>query len=384
MREALINPEFGKLATRFFELTNEQDAGGAALCVYRNGKPVIDLWAGEARPSVPWNSESKTLIFSSTKGLLSILAHRAIAAGLLDINERVATYWPEFGCNGKEEITVAMVMRHRAGLSAPRADLTFQDILDLEPVLSAFARQAPIWEPDTGFGYHPLSFGHLLGKILSSATGLPIGELLQREISRPLAVDAWIGIPDEVESSMTLLITDDGPLAATPVEYSNEYWLERGMTFGKAMTTGVASDFEGFNDPRLFKAELSGAAGISDARSIAKIYSATVTDTDGVRLLADETILAALNHRNPGDNVWHEPQPHPIHSLGFIAPNAQHSPILSETTFGHDGLGGQQGFGDIEYRIGFGYVTNWIPLFADGMERHRELTRVLKECLDAS
>ena len=101
-----------------------------------------------------------------------------------------------------------------------------------------------------------------------------------------------------------------------------------------------------------------------------------------MRLLNDETIIKAISRPNPGNNIFDEPAPHPIHSLGFIVANPSHAPVLSNTTFGHDGLGGQQGFADLDHRIGFGYVTNWIPMISDGMARHREITAELRRTLD--
>ena len=111
------------------------------------------------------------------------------------------------------------------------------------------------------------------------------------------------------------------------------------------------------------------------------MYSAAVTETDDIRILSDDLIRESISHPNPGDNIFGEPQPHPIHSLGFIIANNQHCPAISNTTFGHNGFGGQQGFGDLDSRIGFGYVTNWVPAIADGMLRHRELTKILIESL---
>jgi CubicO group peptidase (beta-lactamase class C family) len=108
-----------------------------------------------------------------------------------------------------------------------------------------------------------------------------------------------------------------------------------------------------------------------------------VQETDGVRILNDETVKKAISRPNIGPNIYGDPAPYPIHSLGFIVANPVHSPVLSDTTFGHDGLGGQQGFADQDHKIGFGYCTNWIPMVADGMARHREITKVLAEVLNA-
>ena len=35
---------------------------------------------------------------------------------LLDYDEKVTHYWPEFGLNGKEDITVGMLLSHQAGI----------------------------------------------------------------------------------------------------------------------------------------------------------------------------------------------------------------------------------------------------------------------------
>ncbi len=376
----LIDPRLTKVAERFLQQVDEQPYGGAALAIYQDGKPILDIWAGESRPGAAWESETKSVIFSATKGILTILVLRAIERGELDINLPVAHYWPEFAAGGKSEITVKMVLRHRAGLNTTARDMTLQEILDLVPVEEMFATQEPIYSPDSGFVYHALSVGHLLGKILFNITGKRINQLLQEEIANPLGIPMWIGVPDSHGLDIALLKSDQ-PDHLPAFEYgSKDYWQAHAMGYG--FHQGKLDDeIGGWNDPRLHRAEIAGAGGITDARSIAKMYSAAVTETDGVRILSDEIIHESISHPNPGDNIFGEPQPHPIHSLGFIVANNQHCPAISKTTFGHNGFGGQQGFGDLDSRIGFGYVTNWVPAIADGMLRHRELTKILIESL---
>jgi len=377
----LIEPRFKPVADRFFSLTEEQPYGGACLAIYQDGMPVVDIWAGEARPGIEWSAATKSVVFSTSKGLLSILTHQLIEEGLLDPDERVATYWPEFAQNGKEDVTVAMIMRQRSGLSAVREDLTFEDLQRVTPVEDALAAQRPIWEPDTGYLYHAGTIGQLLGKILFNVTGKRVNELLQSKIVKPLNVEARYGIPAEVEKDVAFLKSDGATVNKSPVFESGEYWNIRAMSYGKAFT-GQVDDFEGgYNDPRTHQLEHAGAGGISNARSIAKIYSSLTAQTDGIRLLNDETIVKAISRPNPGPNVFNDPAPYPVHSLGFIVANPDHSPVLSPRTFGHDGLGGQQGFADMDHKIGFSYVTNWIPMVQNGMDRHRELTRVLAEVL---
>ena len=274
-----------------------------------------------------------------------------------------------------------MILRHRSGLSAVREDMTFEDMQRVIPVEEALARQRPIWEPDTGYLYHAGTIGHLMGKIIHNITGKRINEFLQEEIARPLNAEAFFGTSADLESEIAELKSDDLPADPKLDFESPLYWNRRAMSYGGAFGARVDSFDGGFNDPRTHQLEFAGAGGISNARSIAKIYSAVVTETDGVRLLADESIEKAISRPNIGPNVFNDPAPYPVHSLGFIVANPAHSPVLSEKTFGHDGLGGQQGFADLNHRIGFSYVTNWIPMAADGMARHREITKVLAEVL---
>jgi CubicO group peptidase (beta-lactamase class C family) len=375
-------PRFSSVADKFFELTANQPYGGASLAIYKDGKPVIDLYAGEARPGVPWSANTKSVVFSTSKGLLSILCHRLVQQGQLNLDEKVSTYWPEFAQNGKEEITVAMIMRHRSGLSAVREDLTLKDLEEVTPVENALATQEPIWQPDTGYLYHAGTIGQLLGKIIFNITGMRVNEFLQKELAKPLDVEAYFGAPNSIESEIAYLKSD---AALTDVEFeyvSPLYWNKRAMSYGNAFL-GRVDDFEGgYNDPRVHALEHAGAGGITNAHAVAKIYSAVVHETDGVRLLNDSTIENAISRPNPGRNIFNDPEPYPIHSLGFIVANPGHSPVLSDKTFGHDGLGGQQGFADLNHRIGFGYTTNWIPVVGDAMGRHREITKVLKQVLE--
>ena len=378
-----IDPRFSNVADKFFDLTNSQPYGGASLAIYKDGSPVIDIWAGESRPNIPWSEESKSVVFSTSKGILAILCHKLIEQGLIDPDEKVSTYWPEFAQNGKSQITVAMIMRHRSGLSAVREDLTLEDLELVIPVEEALARQVPIWEPDQGYLYHAGTIGQLLGKIIYNVSGKRVNEFLQDEIARPLNVEFFYGAPNEIEHEVSFLRSDNAPIDTVFEFESPGYWNKRAMSYGKAFIEHVDSFVGGYNDPRVHALEHAGVGGISNARSISKIYSALVHETNGVRLLKDQTIEKAISRPNPGRNVFGDPEPYPVHSLGFIVANPSHSPVLSEKTFGHDGLGGQQGFADLNYRVGFGYVTNWIPMVRDGMARHRAITAELRTALES-
>lgn len=133
----IIDGAFKPVANRFFEQVDAQPYGGAALAVYKDGIPILDIWAGESRPGSQWERDTKTVIFSSTKGILTILVMQLVEQGLLDIDKPVAHYWPEFAKNGKSNITVKMVLRHRAGMNTTERNLTFEEVL-IPPLLKKF------------------------------------------------------------------------------------------------------------------------------------------------------------------------------------------------------------------------------------------------------
>ena len=166
-----IDSRFQELAEIFFE-QGSSVPGGSSLAVFENGKPVVNIWQGETVGGKPWNAETVSVIFSCTKGLASILAHRLVQEGKLDLEQKVSYYWPEFAQGGKQDIPVKWLLQHKAGLSATRQDLTIDEITDGHTLEDELAKQVPLWEPGTAHGYHALTFGTLVGKLVHNITCL--------------------------------------------------------------------------------------------------------------------------------------------------------------------------------------------------------------------
>ena len=171
---------------------------GAALHVRIGGQSVIDLWGGIAdeRDGRAWEQDTPSVVFSCTKGLMSILVAHLVEQGRLDYAGPVARYWPEFAAAGKAGITVGQAMAHQAGLSAPRQTLTEDDIVNWDRVVSVLAAQEPLWPIGSGYAYHALTHGWIAGELVRRVTGMPPGAYFADLVSGPLAVDAWIGLPD--------------------------------------------------------------------------------------------------------------------------------------------------------------------------------------------
>jgi CubicO group peptidase (beta-lactamase class C family) len=364
-------PEYSHLVDAFQDAFTKQSSGGASLAIFKDGSPIIDVWAGYSQSDVQWKEGNLALLFSCTKGLLSLMAHRLVEEGLLDLDAPVSKYWPAFAQAGKDKIPVKWVLEHKSGLSAPRADLTFQNMIELDPILTALEEQEPIWEPGTGYAYHALTFGYLVGRVISSITDKSVRDYFQESIAQSLNIPAWIGVPPGADISVAPLIWN-GPtwhLPETGDFSSPDYWTTRAMTLGKAIPSLLSTPGEGFNDTRIYQAELGSAGGIMSAYSLAKIYSAAVTTTDGHRFLQDSTIDHLLIPTVEGASVFGEDGPWYRRGCGFMIDNPNYRPFLSSESFGHDGLGGQYAFADRKYRLSFAYLTNFLTDEGDSTSR---------------
>lgn len=359
----IVTPGFEPLVDAFAASFADRPTMGAALSVRIDGETVVDLWGGIAdeRNGRAWTGDTPSVIFSCTKGLLSILTARLAQQGRIAYDDPVSRYWPEFAAAGKASVTIGEALSHRAGLSATRADLVEADILDWNRMAAILAAQEPLWTPGTGYAYHAITHGWLNGEVLRRVTGRSVGQLFQEMIAGPLGVDAWIGLPEaeadrpahlQVSPALTELW---GIEAAKPAPN----WPYRAMTLGSALPADLVTPDGGFNARPIRAAEIPGAGGIASARALAAIWSATIATTQGVRLLDDATIAAATVERSGGEPVFGAVPPYSRWGAGFqLDSDARH--YTGAKCFGHDGAGGQVGFADPERRIGFGFVTNWM------------------------
>ena len=134
-------------------------------------------------------------------------------------------------------------------------------------------------------------------------------------------------------------------------------WGSRAGTLGGALPDALAGPDAGFNDPRLWEAQIPGAGGIADARSLARIWSATVCETFGIRLLDAPTLGLAVKPQSEGEPVFPSPPPWPRWGMGLQL-DSEARRYLTPKGFGHDGAGGQVAFAEPDLGLGFAFVTN--------------------------
>jgi CubicO group peptidase (beta-lactamase class C family) len=350
---------------------------GAAFAAYHRGQLVVDLWGGVADPMTdrPWSRDTLELVFSTTKGATAICAHRLAQEGRLDVDAPVVEYWPEFGQADKERIPVSYLLSHQAGLAWVDEPLTLEDALAWEPMIHALERQRPLWEPGTAQGYHAVTYGYLVGEVIRRITGRTVGTYFRDEVGRPLDLDFWIGLPEDQEGRVARLVGEIVGFAGD-LDESTRTELESLMgpdsMLGKALTAGGAFSQRGiWNTREVHAAEIPAAAGIGDARSIARLYAACVGTVDGVRLLTSEQVREATIQRTHGPNIVLLNLDIQF-GLGFIVP----SPLINlggPHAFGHFGAGGSVGWADPDADLAFGYAMNRMDLGLAGDERSYRL-----------
>ena len=211
--EGFCDPRFQGVRDAFAENFERRNEYGAAVSVYLEGIPVVDLWGGHAdrERSRPWTRDTIANLFSTTKGLSAICAHRLVDQGLLDLDSPVALYWPEFAQAGKDHIRVRQLLNHRAGLPAIHRPLPDAAMFDWSAMTTALAAEEPWWIPGTRHGYHAITYGWLVGEVVRRVTGKTLGRYFHDEIAAPLGLDLHIGLDAKEDSRCASMIQSPRP-----------------------------------------------------------------------------------------------------------------------------------------------------------------------------
>ena len=206
-------PGFERVRDVFGDNFENNGDVGAALCVYRHGRKVVDLWGGLADSGTgrPWARDTLQLVYSATKAATATCAHLLAQRGELDLDRPAAHYWPEFAAQGKADIPVRWLLSHRAGLPVTDHPLPLADLLAWDPMAAALAAQRPVWEPGTAHGYHGRTFGWLVGEVIRRVSGRSVGTFFAEEIAAPAGLDFWIGLPAAERGRVSRMVIDDPP-----------------------------------------------------------------------------------------------------------------------------------------------------------------------------
>ena len=370
------DPRFEQVADVLRHSLESKFEVGASFAVEIEGEIVMDLWGGhkDAERTMPWQQDTIVNVFSVTKGVTAICAAKLIEQGRLDLHQKVSHYWPEYGCNGKENTTVIDLLCHRAGMFGFRDQVPLDDWTNWGQFTGMLAAQAPFAEPNSIQAYHALTFGWLVGELIRRVDGRTVGVYFKEEIANPLGLDFAIGLDDsDMARCAQMLMLDELPSISqlNVLKYLPDFLLSKSLTNIKAAVSRgfnpIAFDGRAMDNPNFAnttewrRAEIPAANGHGVASSLATLYGILSNggSRDGNEVLKPETIeLLRTVHSNGPDMVLFGLNYK--FGLGHML-NAPITPIgrnRSESMFGHTGIGGAVVFGDVEKKLGFSFFNN--------------------------
>lgn len=381
----IVAPGWEPVRAAFLEGFDKGEEHGAGCAVYHRGRLVVDLMGGwrDKEHTDPYDNDALQVVFSTTKGITSLAVAMCVERGLLDYSERVVTYWPEFAQQGKGDITVAQLLSHRAGLYTVDGPISLEEALDWDTVTTRLAATAPLFPVDSTHGYHAITFGWLAGELVRRVTGKSIGQFVRDEMVAPLGAEFHIGLPADLEPRVARLLAH--PIPKFPPDIAR-IMMERsapGTKGADALGLNGAFGQGAFNKPEVHQAQIPGANGIGNARSLARIYAASVGEVDGVRLLGDDARRLATKNNTPLGEMDVVLISETVFAMGFML-HSDRSSFSGPGAFGHNGAGGSVSFADPDRQMGFSYVMNTMMTVYDEDPRRARLIAAATRCADAA
>ncbi|MGE8643174.1 serine hydrolase domain-containing protein [Acinetobacter vivianii] len=392
-----VDERFIDLASQFSRLQDARSQqGGAALVVYFQGQKVVDIFTGKKSQEEDWQSDTLAMCYSTGKGILATLAHILVSEGILEYDQPIAHYWPEFAQNGKANITLRHVLSHQSGLFDIRNMIdAATEMLDWSHMLDVVAAATPRFAAGQSFAYQPLTYGWILGGVIEKATKQPLNWLMQRYLVQPLELDgAYFGTPaSELDRVARLLLKPKAPTSTKPQAKKNsqprkaslserllEFSGQNPQDFQDAMIPKGMRNFSFYSDEGL-QAVIPAANGVFTADSLAKVYAmlANQGQWQGQQLIRPEVFKQLSTVQS---KVRDKVMPIPMHwRLGYhriltMGKRAPHG-------FGHVGFNGSGAWCDFDRELSFAYTHNFNVTSATGDYRLWGLSQETLRCADA-
>nr|XP_022303590.1 beta-lactamase domain-containing protein 2-like [Crassostrea virginica] len=363
-----VHPDFQEVADLYRTNFENGEEFGSTFAAYYEGEPVVDLWGGYADVTTrrPWGEDTLSIIFSSTKGVTALLAALFVDRGWLDYDKLVSHYWPEFAQNGKDNITVALLLSHQGGLAVTNGTVPMEWIEEKpQKVWEFLEKQRPYWPPGTAYGYHGITFGLFVDSLLQKADPKHrrVDQIFKEEIGDKFGIEMYNGLPNHLFYRAAR--HEQNPLHVTLWNIIANLDPEPIMLMGNMMASGTVlmkmahsgtaqlpSELS-FNTPEYSRIPQSSMNGYSNARNLAKLYGIVANGgkTKAGVLLSQKAIERLKQPLTSGKSF------DGVININFGYGVATFTDERGNAVFGHDGSGGQSAFADPTLKTGMAYVT---------------------------
>ena len=345
-----VEPRFEPVRAAFAAALARGDDIGASFAATIDGEPVIDLWGGwaDAARTRPWERDTIVNVYSTTKTMTALTALWLADQGELQFEQKVAHYWPEFAAAGKQDVTVAQVMSHAAGLSGFAEPMQPADLYDWQLACSRLAAQAPFWAPGTAPGYHAVTQGYLVGEVVRRITGKSLGTVFAEQLAGPLDADFHIGLDASHDGRVADLVP---PPQGASISDGPQSDLARNMATNPPINPADTRT-RGWR-----AAEIPAANGHGNARSVAAVQTLMANGgvAGGKRLLSEAGVRRALELQIDGhDQVLNMPV---RYGMGYGLPGPAR-PLPNKNTVFWGGYGGSLVVCDMDARLCMAYAMN--------------------------
>ena len=351
-------------AANFTDAPEGLDEQAARFSVVIEGEAVVDLWGGwaDTAKTTPFTDATLTSVFSTGKAVMALLMATAVEAGQVDYDQTVASLWPAFGAAGKQDVTVAQLMSHQAGLPGFSEAVEPSIWFDAPAVLDRLAAQAPMWAPGTASGYHPITVGYLANELYRRATGRTMGQALRQDFSD---LDLWIGLPEsEHGRAAQMRKPTAAPSLGVIDPIKQAAFLDRGSAPGGRGSTE-------WRKMEIPSANLHGTA-LGLARMMGVVANGGALD--GRSVLSAGTLEQLTRERIHGpDKVL----PYTISWAAGLMRNDGLKVFGPGEAFGHYGWGGSMAMADPSQRLSAAYVMTRQSPHLIGDPRPRRLLEAL-------
>jgi len=341
----------------FADNFTERGEVGAAVCVIVDGEIVVDVvggWTDEAATR-PWQPDTLVNVYSVGKAVVATLLLQMVDQGLVDLDDPIASVWPEFAVGGKAGATVRHALCHRAGVPAIAARVTNDDLWHWHRMADALAATPAWFEPGTRNVYHTNTYGHLVGEMAHRVSGRLPGDLL-RSLAGALDADLWCGLPDEHhERCADVIWSPSSPMTPPDPDALDRLEGEAAMVARGYFNPPGYSSHGVVNTAEWRRAQVPSTNMHASARGVAAFYQGLATPD---RVLSAPLLAEATRVQSSG--------PCPVLAddiavgLGFVPTSARRPLGPNPRAFGHFGTGGALGFADLDAGVAFGYVMNHV------------------------
>lgn len=348
---------------------------GQVAAVWR-GRLVVDLAGG---PDLA--PDSVTGVFSVSKGVAATVIGILLDRGEIDLDARVADYWPEFAAAGKHAVTVRTLLSHRAGVFGTPDGFSPEELADSRLAAATLAASPPLWHPGSAHGYHALSIGVVMEELVRRVTGRSLQQIYETEVRAPRDIDFYLGLPVEQEARFreVLAVPPTPAQLAELLANANAPDNLQSLAFNAFLTTfPPAAGAMGPNNRMMREAGFAAIDGIGSARGLAEVYAAVLGNDEHPPLISPTTLAEMSQEHSFGlDRVLGMPT---CFGIVFMKPIPRME-FGSFAAFGHDGAGGALAFADPTYELGFGYIP--MPMqFPGGADvKGVRLSQLVRECV---